>query len=97
LFLIEAISISLESFVDKAIGFSITTCLFAFKHCIACCACNPFGVQIFTTSISLFDNKLSIVTWFIKFSYFKSELMSAMAINAALGLLEICMQCFWPI
>ena len=39
------------SFVSP-IGFSQTMCFFAFKLAKLCSACNPFGVQILTTSIS---------------------------------------------
>ena len=38
---------------ESPIGFSQTTCFFASKANKLCSACNPFGVQIFTTSNSI--------------------------------------------
>ena len=87
---------------DNPIGFSQTTCFLASNAARLCSACNPLGVQIFTTSITKSDAKSSSIllkngTLKCSAPHSSCERTSTIAINSASSSLAIISACLFPI
>ena len=86
---------------ERPIGFSQTTCFFASNALIACSACKPLGVQMFTTSISILaasnssiDEKKGTSNSSTRHSF--AVLISTIATNSASFSLRIISACLFP-